>query len=378
MARTARSARRSKRPAIPCEVLPLPAGVAKLGDAGAKGPARLLGLVAKGLLAASATLGYRSRLARRFRDERPDLLVTSGMKMHLLGTLAAPAGLPIVWDIQDYLGPRVAMARLLRVLARRPGLEIVALTESVAADVRETLRGRAPVRVIYSAVDLDRFSPGPGDGPSLDRDAGLDDSPLGTVRVGLVATFAKWKGHDLFLEAVSRIDPSLPARFYVVGGPIYRSTGSQVTLESLHERAERLGLAGRIGFTGHRSDPAEVFRSLDVVVHASTEPEPFGRVIVEGMACGRAVVAMEEGGAAELFRDGEEALACPPRDAASLAGRIARLVEDADLRQRLGRAARAAAEARFDRSRLAEDWARVYDRPSAAFPTASAAGPVAR
>ena len=102
-------------------------------------------------------------------------------------------------------------------------------------------------------------------------------------------------------------------------------------------------------------------RALDVVVHASTRPEPFGRVIAEGMACGRAVIAIRDGGAAELFEDGVSALGCPPRDPDALAEAIGRVVADSELRQRLGQAGRQAALTRFDRRRLAEPWSRVYE-----------------
>jgi glycosyltransferase involved in cell wall biosynthesis len=350
---------------VACDVVPMPEGVARLGDAGSKGAGRALALAARGLAAASGVLAYRSRLARRLRDERPDLVHSNGMKMHVLAAWAAPRGVPIVWHLHDYLGPRPAMARLLRGSARR-GVEAVAVSDSVAEDARATLGDRVPVRAIHNGVDLDRFHPGPGDGPALDRAAGLAEAPAGTVRVGLVATFANWKGHELFLDAAARVPADAPARFYVVGGPIYRTAGSQVSVDDLKARAGRLGLGDRIGFTGHQPDPAAALRALDVVVHASTRPEPFGRVIVEGMACGRAVVAMAEGGAAELFEDGEDALGCPPRDPAALAAALLRLIEDRDLRGRLGRAARASAEARFDRTRLAAAWASVYDRPSAA------------
>ena len=348
-----------------CDVLPMPRGVAGLGDAGATGLGGKLALATRGAAAASAALAYRNRLAARLRDERPDVVHSNGMKMHLLAAWASPRGLPIVWHLHDYLGSRPAMARLLRASARR-GVGAVAVSESVAEDARATLRGRVPVRAIHNGVDVDRFHPGPGDGPALDRAAGLPEAPAGTIRVGLVATFATWKGHDVFLDAVARIPADAPARFYVVGGPIYRSAGSQVSLDDLKARADRLGLGDRVGFTGHRPDPAAALRALDVVVHASTRPEPFGRVIVEGMACGRAVIAMAEGGAAELFVDGEDALGCPPRDPAALALAMGRLIDDASLRARLGRAARGAAVARFDRARLADPWASVYDRTSPA------------
>jgi glycosyltransferase involved in cell wall biosynthesis len=141
-----------------------------------------------------------------------------------------------------------------------------------------------------------------------------------------------------------------------VGGPIYQSAGSQYSVQELKDRAEALGLAGRVGFTGHQADPVAALRALDVVVHASTRPEPFGRVIVEGMACGRAVVAMSDGGAAELFQDEVDALGGLPGDPADLARAITRLVDDPALRERLGTAGRASALARFDRARLAGEW----------------------
>ena len=122
-----------------------------------------------------------------------------------------------------------------------------------------------------------------------------------------------------------------------------RSTGrpaSQFSLEELRPAPRRWAWGGGLGFTGHQADPASALRALDVVVHASTKPEPFGRVIVEGMACGRAVVAMRDGGAAELFEDGVSALGCPPGDPDALAAALLRLIDDPALRRRLGEGGR--------------------------------------
>jgi glycosyltransferase involved in cell wall biosynthesis len=101
-------------------------------------------------------------------------------------------------------------------------------------------------------------------------------------------------------------------------------------------------------------------RALDIVVHASTEPEPFGRVIGEAMACGRAVIASRAAGATELIAAGIDALVYEPGDAAALAERIAILANNAELRTDLGRAGRIAAERRFDRARLARELIPIY------------------
>jgi glycosyltransferase involved in cell wall biosynthesis len=96
------------------------------------------------------------------------------------------------------------------------------------------------------------------------------------------------------------------------------------------------------------------------VVHASTQPEPFGLVIAEAMACGRPVVVSAAGGAAELIDDGRDALAVPPADVEAMSRAIAHLAADPELRARLGAAGREAAERDFDRARLARQVAPIY------------------
>ncbi|GAC1465118.1 MAG: hypothetical protein NVSMB9_04410 [Isosphaeraceae bacterium] len=347
---------------VSCDVFPLPQRMAALGDAGLttdKGRG-LFALAARGTGAALATSFYLAGLRSRLRAEGPDLVQTNGMKAHVLGAWATPRQVPVIWHLHDYLGSRTVMARLLRWSARR-GVRGVAVSQSVAEDATRVLGPEVQVETVYNALDLDRFTPGPGDIAWLDALAGLPPAPSGTVRVGLVATYARWKGHEVFLNAVSRLDPDLPARFYVVGGPIYKSLGSQYAPEELAARAQELGVSGRVGFVGHQADPVAIFRALDVVVHASTRPEPFGRVIVEAMACGRAVVVSPAGGVAELFDDGISALGSTPGDPVALAEALARLIADSGLRQRLGIAGRAMAAGRFDRARLASEWSRIYD-----------------
>ncbi len=351
---------------VPVAVLPLPGSAARLGDSGAKGRAGKLALALGAARASGPMAAYLGRLGKAIRASGADVLHTNGMKAHLLGSWASPSGMPLLWHLHDYLGSRAVMGRLLR-MAARPGRTLgVGVSRSVADDARGVLRGRAEVTFAYNAADLRRFSP---EGPRVDLDAacGLPPAAEGTVRVGLIATFALWKGQGTFLEAVAAIPGDLRrrARFVIVGGPIYKTGGSQWTIEALKAKAEALGLAGEVGFAGFQPDPAAAIRGLDVVVHASTQPEPFGRVIVEGMACGRAVVAVETGGSGELFTPGEDALGVPAGDPGALAKALSDLIADADLRSRLGAAGRLSAEGRFDRDALAPTWEAIYAEASA-------------
>jgi glycosyltransferase involved in cell wall biosynthesis len=283
---------------------------------------------------------------------------TNGFKMHALGAWASPRNVPVIWHVHDYASMRPLMARVLRRLAKRCAMAL-ANSKSVAEDLRAVCGTRLHVETIYNGIDLNSFSP-IGKILDLDAIAGLPPAPPETVRVGMLATLALWKGHRTFLEALSRLPSHLPVRGYIMSGALYRTEGSQDSLVELKSLAERLGIATRVGFTGFLDQPAAAVRALDIVVHASTQPEPFGLVIAEGMACGRAVIISEAGGARELFEPEINALGHPPGDVACLAERINQLATDENLRARLGAAGRANAVRRFNRDRLATELTRVY------------------
>jgi glycosyltransferase involved in cell wall biosynthesis len=213
--------------------------------------------------------------------------------------------------------------------------------------------------VVHNAVDLATFTPR-GARVDLDALSGLRPTDEPVVRVGLVATFGKWKGHDVFLRALAVLPADVKVRGYVVGGAVYDTAGSQRTPADLHAQVRALGLSGRVGFTGFVSAP-EAMRALDVVVHASTEPEPFGLVIAEAMACARAVVTSGAGGAAELVEPERDALVHEPGDPASLAEAIACLARDQYRRVAMGLRARTAAQARFDPDRFARQLIDIYE-----------------
>jgi glycosyltransferase involved in cell wall biosynthesis len=282
---------------------------------------------------------------------------TNGLKMHLLAGWAAPS-VPLVWHLHDYLGSRPLTATLLRWCSSRCAA-VVANSMSVAADARNAIGHGVSVVPIYNAVDLDRFSPS-GSRADLDGLAGLPTASEGTIRVGLLGTFARWKGHETFLRAVAQLPHELPIRAYVIGDAVYQTQGSQHAADALRRFAASLGIADRVGFTGFIRESDAALRALDVVVHASTQPEPFGLVIAEAMACGRAVIVSNAGGAAELVSRDVDAQTHTPGDVGELASRLAALATDATLRSRLGAAARATAERKFDHTRLAAEIIPVY------------------
>jgi len=331
-----------------------PAVLARLGDSGNNNVLATLASVGR---ASGQIFRYRRRLSALLESIRPDIIHSNGLKMHVLGAMASRGSARLIWHIHDYVSARRAMRHLLPRF-RRACHRAIVNSNSVGEDFRRLLPG-LKVTTIHNAVNVRQYSP---DGPRLDLDrlAGLPPAGPGTLRVGLVATFARWKGHLVFLEAVARVPSQIPMRAYIVGGPIYQTDGSQWSLAELREQAERLGLAGKVGFTGFVTDTAGAMRSLDVVVHASTQPEPFGMVIIEGMASGRPVIAAGAGGAREIVADGITGLLHPSGDAAALARQMERLACDPSLRSKLGSAGRQAALQSYSSGRLAKELTGLY------------------
>ena len=345
-------------------VVPMPEELATLGDSGAggKGGGALTLLLRSGR-AGLAARAYAKKIRATVADFKPDLIHSNGIKTHLLSGLAPVKGAPLIWHIHDFLGARNLTKRMLAWTSKGVSAAI-AVSNAVAEDTRRVL-SKAPVDTILNAVDLSRFSPGVGNGARLDALAGLKTLPNGVLRVGLVASYANWKGQDVFLKAAAHVlarNSGLSVRFYVIGGPIYRTHGSQFSRQQLERLGQELGLGSRLGFVDFQEDTAQVYRALDVVVHASVRPEPFGLTVAEAMACGRAVIVSKAGGAAELFHDGVDAIGMAPGNAEALSQAIQVLADDAALRAKLSVQARKSAEKQFSMERFGAQVAALYGR----------------
>src|SRR5581483_9037549 len=222
-------------------VAPFPAALARSGDSGGAG----LETLWSGLKAGSATLAYKSELRRILGKLEPDIVHSNGFKMHVMGAWSKPKNASLVWHVRDYVSTRPVMKRL---LAMNTGKCATAIgnSQSVAKDIRQVCGSRLETVCIYNAIDLQRFSPW-GNKTDLDALAGFAPAPAGTVRIGLVATLAHWKGHEVFLRALARMPKDLPFRAYVVGGPIYQTDRSQRTLDELRVLAASLKIGDRVG-----------------------------------------------------------------------------------------------------------------------------------
>ncbi len=309
---------------ISVEVLPMPEAARDLprerARPGALPLASLLG-----------TTGYTARLARRLRQLHPDVVHTNSLKSALYGGAAARvAGIPAVWHVRDRIADDYLPApavRLVRATARWLPAAVIANSHATLATLG-TLR--PPGIVVPSPVVVRDPLRQTGRATLRDRDG---------VHVGMVGRLAPWKGQHVFLEAFARAFPDGSERAVVVGAPLFGES-EEAYARQLRARATELGLEGRVEFRGFRHDLESELARLDVLVHASVIPEPFGQVVIEGMGFGLPVAAPAAGGPLEVIEDGVNGLLYPPGDVEALARLLRTLASDTELRRRLGDAAR--------------------------------------
>ena len=300
------------------------------------------------------TLREQVRFARDLRRNRTQIVHSYNAYANIFALPAARlAGTPlVVASIRDtgiYLTP--IQNRVQKFLCRFADCILVN-----AEAVRRWLEGQGypaeKIAVIRNGVDLARFAGRPGNG-AVRRSLGLPP------RAPLVAVFARLdqnKGLEFFLEAAAIVAARSPSvRFLIVGDRLILKDGAIVgdveRRESLENRARRLGLEGRVVFTGFRLDVPELLAEVAVSVLPSLS-EGLPNAVLESMAAGVPVVATRVGGVPEAVEDGASGILVPPGDGAALARAIGMLLEKPDLARRLGRAGRERAEGSFSLDRM--------------------------
>jgi glycosyltransferase involved in cell wall biosynthesis len=183
------------------------------------------------------------------------------------------------------------------------------------------------MRRIYDGIEVDRWRADAAPA-SVKRNLGL---PVGCRVVGIIGNIRFWKGQDHFIDAVK----ILSGRYADIYGLIVGGWGEDDRRyhEGLREKVEAAGLADRVRFLGYRTDVPELLSVLDVFVHASTKPEPFGMVILEAMAARRPVVATNIGGPPEILDGGRCGILVPPGDAGAIANACGKYLEDESFRR---------------------------------------------
>lgn len=293
-----------------------------------------------GFSAAAQVMSLAWRTARLAR--RHDFLHANSQKAFVIACLAGIlARKPVVWDLNDLLLPAHFSRSNIKLdvwLANWFAVRVIANSQASArALIAQGGRGDK-VRVVYNGIDGAPFK-AISDAEAADarQELGLVGQPL----VGVFGRLAEWKGQHIAIEALSNL-PGV--HLLLVGDALF---GEQAYAERLTAQVAQMGLSDRVHFLGFRSDIPRLMRAVDIVLHTSTDPEPFGRVIVEGMLANRPVIATRAGGVEEIIDHDRTGLLTEPGNPTELAEAIRGLLADPNRSAALARTGRDDAERRF-------------------------------
>lgn len=272
-------------------------------------------------------------MAKQIRkcSEGFDLIHANSQKAFVAAAIARRMGAPpVVWHLRDILTASHFSGlnrRLAVALANAQASQVIVNSEATGAAF--VAAGGKPelVRLVYNGVSNQPFEQVTSEQiESIRSEIGVDaETPL----VGSFSRLSYWKGQHVLLEALQKL-PQVHA--LIVGKALF---GEDEYVSQLHALAASPELAGRVHWVGFRSDIPALMKACSIVAHTSTEPEPFGRVIVEGQLAKRPVIATNAGGAKELIDDGVTGRLVEPKDAIALRSAIQELIESPNVAHHL-------------------------------------------
>lgn len=219
-------------------------------------------------------------------------------------------------------------SRTERFFARRLDA-VICISKALCAELARRGVRAEKLRVIYDGIDPERVRPA-RTSTAVRRSFDVPpDSPV----IGVVGNIKEWKGQETVVRATAVLRRTWPdIRCLLVGGTVqgdpYKNRLDQVIQE--------LDIGENVIFTGYQKNPFDLMGIMDVVVHASIAPEPFGMVNLEAMCLKRPVVSTNIGGPTEVFRDGQDGILIEPGDADLLARKVSALLADPAGRARMG------------------------------------------
>lgn len=300
-------------------------------------------------------LGQVVRLARKF-----DVIYANTPKALVVGAIASLiTHRPLVYHLHDILSASHfsrTNRQIAVTLANRATL-VIANSQATRAAFIEA-GGRAELtHILYNGFQPDLYQIPDQEQESLANKLNLSRD---TFWVGHFSRLSHWKGQHVLLDALALCPEEISVLF--VGDALF---GEADYVQHLHAKVTDLKLEKRVHFLGFRDDVPKLMSLCNLITHTSTAPEPFGRVIVEAMLCGRPVIAANAGGAAELINVGQTGWLCEPNAPQQLADQIIFCYRHPEQSQVIADAAQQQASQDFNLSAINQQLAAILQPLSA-------------
>ena len=309
-------------------------------------------------------IAYIRRLAQFIVANHIDVVHTNSLKADIMGGLAGRlSSRPVVWHVRDRIADDYLpkpVVRVFRALCRVLPSYVVAVSHATLGTLHlprskskeSSVAGKSDTiaNIRYAVVH---------DGTDIQTTTHDNTRDLKVFRIGLIGRISPWKGQHVFLRAAALVHRHFPnAQFVIIGSALFGEDKYEAEVRQL---PSELGIDHVVSFSGFVSDIPNAIADLDLVVHASTSGEPFGQVIIEGMAMGKPVVATNGGGVPEIVEDGKTGILVPMGDAAAMADAICEIADDPVRARAMGRLGKKRVEERFTLEQVARKIEAVYE-----------------
>lgn len=297
------------------------------------------------LLQALSSIGQLIPLVNRVvqLSQDYDVIYANTPKAFIVGALASyRSRRPLVYHLRDIISADhfSRLNRYLLIALANSCCSLVIANSNATRQAFIQAGGRPEIaKVIYNGFNSAAYSVLEADYNRIRQELDLENRFV----VGHFSRLSPWKGQHVLIEALSHCPENVVA--LMVGDALF---GENDYVFKIHEQVKALNLKHRVHFLGFRSDIPALMQACNLVAHTSTAPEPFGRVIVEGMLCCRPVVGAAAGGAVELINHGHTGWLTPPGNAQKLADVINTVYSQRELADTVAQKGKQHAQACFD------------------------------
>jgi len=249
-----------------------------------------------------------------------------------------------------FLGNRKTIVRTMHQAAK-----VIGVSNAVSKSVYQYGMVNDKIITVYDSVDMVAFEKAVIERLKTRHEVGLKESDVAT---GIFGRIVPWKGQlEFTYAALQAIKVNQKIKVVIVGD---ESDGLEDYFNKIKDVIYRSGYQDHFILTGYKEDVEELFAAMDIVVHASIEPEPFGMVVIEAMAASKPVIATNAGGPSEIINSMVEGILVPPGDIKEMTAAILELVNDSAKRESMGRRGHAKVRTQYTNQIISSKIEKVY------------------
>lgn len=287
----------------------------------------------------------QKEIAQMIQELKPDLILSNTVRTHIVvSPLAKKFNIPLVWMAHDRTFPKT----LLRWFGRYPQ-QVICCSQFVQSFYQKAMKNKSTEFSVLYPFGIDP--------KELEELNSVQKKPI----IGMVGKFIPWKGQDIFIQAAQQIHQQFPDyRFTIIGSMYEDITESKKFFQHCQDLVTKLGLEDCFEIRDSQNAQREM-AEWEVLVHCSREPEPLGRVVLEGMAAGCCVIASNLGGPKEVVKDGETGLVVSP-EVSSLSSAITKVLKEHESMNKLMSKAKAKIGKQFNWSTVELAFQNILER----------------